>query len=207
MDDPNAQTPEQTLPKLVRFMLEHLRNLRLKGPSTLQHEHYAKVWQSLAFAGNKLIDQIKDLRFQGYERWETGDEATVELFGRLGVPKGKEFLQTAMRELAFLGTRWHANSTVANIDTQRFDPGQVPHLVELEATIKDVKMEDVEEEGVKMEDVATEDFKEEDVAEDAVTNQNVKPEALNKEVVEPKAIKTETREPSPSGPVFSSIES
>jgi hypothetical protein len=185
----------------------------------------------LSTAGNKLIDQIEDLRFQGYERWETGDEASVELFGRLGVPKGKEFLQTAMRELDFLGTRWHANSTVANIDTQRFDPGQVPRLVELEATIKDVKMEDedvkmedveeegvkmededvkmedVEEEGVKMEDVATEDFKEEDVAEDAVTNQNVKTEALNKEVVEPKAIKTETREPSPSGPVFSSIES
>ena len=209
MDEPTVQTPEQTLPELVRFTLEHLRNLQLKGPSTLQAEHYAKIWHSLSTAGKKLVDQIDDLRFNGYERWETGDEASVELFGRLGVPKGKEFLQTAMRELASLGTRWHASSTVANIDTQRFDPGQVPCLVELEATIEDIKLEDedVKMEGVKMEDVETEDFKEEDVVEDTVTNQTVKTEALKKEIVEPKGIKTEITEPSPPGPVFPSIES
>lgn len=68
MDDPTAQTAEQTLPELVRFVLEHPRNLRLKGPSTLQQERYAKAWQSLAIAGNKLIERIEDVRFHVCER-------------------------------------------------------------------------------------------------------------------------------------------
>jgi hypothetical protein len=187
MDDPNAQTPEQTLPKLVTFMLKHLRNLRLKGPSTLQHEHYAKVWQSLAVAGNKLIERIEDLRSNGYGRWETGDETSVQLFGRLGVPKSKEFLQNVVLELASLGTKWHVSSTLASIDTQPFDPDQVPRLVELEAVTEDVKMEDVE----------AEDVRKEDVMNDTNMNETIKTEAIKNEVIEP----------SPSGPVFPSIES
>jgi hypothetical protein len=182
MDDPNAQTPEQTLPKLVTFMLKHLRNLRLKGPSTLQHEHYAKVWQSLAVAGNKLIERIEDLRSDGYGRWETGNKASVQLFGRLGVPKSKEFLQNVMRELASLGTKWHVSSTLASIDTQPFDPYQVPRLVELEAAVEDVKTEYVEAE---------------DVMKDANMNETVNTEAIKNEVIEP----------SPQGPILPSIES
>lgn len=186
MDDATAQTPDQTLPELVRFVLEHLRNLRLKGPSTLQHEHYAKVWQSLSTAGNKLIERIEDLRFHGYEQWETGDEASVQLFGRLGVPKCKKVLQNVMREFASLGTKWHVSSTLASIDTQPFNPDQVPRLVELEAVIEDVKMEDVEAEVVKKEDATK----------DAVTNEAVKMEAIKNEIIEP----------SPPGPGFLSIE-
>jgi hypothetical protein len=227
MDDLTAQTRENTLPELVRFMLEHLRNLRLKGPSTLQQEHYAKVWQSLATAGNKLIERIDDLRFHGFERWETGDEASVKLFGRLGVPKSKEVLQNLMRELASLGTKWHVSSTLASIDTQPFDPDQVPRLVELEAAVEDVKMEDVKQEDVKQEDVKQEDVKQEDVKQEDVKQEDVKQEdvkqedvkqeyikqedvtedAVTNETVKMEAIKNEVIEPSLSGPVLPSIES
>lgn len=58
MDELTAQTSERTLPGLIHITLEHLRNLRLKGPPTFQHEHYAQAWQYLARAGNKLIDRI-----------------------------------------------------------------------------------------------------------------------------------------------------
>lgn len=130
MDDPTTQTSEQTLPELIRFMLEHMRGLRLRGPPTFQHEHYAQVWQYLAAAGNELVDLIEDLRFDGPGQWETGDEASIQEFGRLSVPKGKEFLQTVMREMASLGTKWHLSPTHAGIDTQRFAPNLVPRLVE-----------------------------------------------------------------------------
>lgn len=105
MDEPTAQTSEQTLPGLIRFTLEHLRNLRLKGPPNFQHEQYAEVWQALAAAGNSLIDQIENLRFEGHEQWETGDEASIQQFGsRFAVPQGKEFMRNVLRELGSLGT-------------------------------------------------------------------------------------------------------
>ena len=90
MDDPTAQTEDQTLPELIRSMLGHMRGLRLKGPPTFQHEHYADVWQALAAVGNYLVDRIEDLRFKGHEQWETGDEASIQQFGRLSVPQGKD---------------------------------------------------------------------------------------------------------------------
>ena len=104
MDEPTAQTSEQTLPGLIRFTLEQLRNLRLKGPPNFQHEQYAEVWQALAAAGNSLIDQIENLRFEGHEQWETGDEASIQQFGRFAVPQGKEFMRNVLRELGSLGT-------------------------------------------------------------------------------------------------------
>ena len=113
MDELAAQTSGQTMPELIHITLEHLRNLRLKGPPTFQHEHYAQAWQYLARAGNKPIDRIEDLRWEGHERWETGDEASIQVFGRNGVPQGKEFLRNVMRELASLGTTSHLSSAPA----------------------------------------------------------------------------------------------
>lgn len=104
MDEPTAQTSEQTLPGLIRFTLEQLRNLRLKGPPNFQHEQYAEVWQALAAAGNSLTDQIENLRVEGHEQWETGDEASIQQFGRFAVPQGKEFMRNVLRELGSLGT-------------------------------------------------------------------------------------------------------
>lgn len=191
MDEPTAQTAEQTLPELIRFMLEHMRGLRLKGPPTFQPEHYADVWQALVAASNYLINQIEDLRFEGHGQWETGDEASIQQFGRLAVPQGKEFLRRVLRELASLGTKWHLSSTRAGIDTQPFDPNQVPRLLELEAPIVDIKMEDSE----------TDDVKKEAVQEDVVEQ-----EGLKEEVIEPEVIKTEAVKPSPLDTVLPSIE-
>jgi len=96
MDELTAETSNWCFPDLIHFALEHLRTLRLEGPPTLQVESYAKVWRSLSTAGNNLIEMVEDLRFDGHERWETGDTSSVELFGRLAVPQAKEFLQNVM---------------------------------------------------------------------------------------------------------------
>ena len=151
MDDLVAQTSKRSLPDLVRFVLEHLRNLRLKSPAKFQHEVYAQAWRSLCAAANQLIDNIENLKLDGHGEWETGDEASTELFGKLSVPKAKEFLQRVLRELAHLGTKWHTSSASAGIDTQRFDADQIPLLEEIHATIEDIKFEDVTTEVVKKE--------------------------------------------------------
>lgn len=187
MADLTAHNSELTLPELVRFTLEHMRNLRLKGPSTLKDEHYAMIWRALSTASNKLVETIEELRFKGQEQWETGDDASYQQFGNISVPQGKEFLRDVIRELASLGTKWHTSSTSASIDTQRFDPDHVPRLVEFEAVIEDGKVEDVE----------PEDFKK------AVPMK----EAVKKDSTAPEFIKTEAIEPSPQDPVLSSIES
>jgi len=191
MDDPTAQTAEQTLPELIRFMLEHMRGLQLKCPPTFQPEDYVNVWQYLAAAGNYLIDQIEDLRFEGHGQWESGDEASIQQFGRLAVPQGKEFLRRVLRELASLGTKWHLSSTRAGIDTQPFDPNHVPRLLELETPIV----------GVKMEDSETDDAKKEAVQEDVAEK-----EILKEAVIEPEVIKTEAVKPPPQDTVLPSIE-
>lgn len=185
MDELAAQTSGQTMPELIHITLEHLRNLRLKGPPTFQHEHYAQAWQYLARAGNKPIDRIEDLRWEGHERWETGDEASIQVFGRNGVPQGKEFLRNVMRELASLGTTSHLSSAPAITDTQRFDPDQVPRLQDFEEPGADVNMEDFKNHAKK---------------------DDVKEEEDKKETIEPKAFKTEAVEPSPQDPVVPSIE-
>jgi len=191
MDEPTAQATEPTLPELIRFMLEHMRGIQLKCPPTFQPEDYVNVWQYLAAAGNYLIDQIEDLRSKGLDQWETGDEASVQQFGRLSVPQGKKFLQTVIREMASLGTKSHVTSARAGIDTQPFDPNLVPRLVESEALV----------EGVRRENDETDDVKNEDFVKEAVENDVVK-----KEAVEPKVIKAEAVAPSPQEPVFASIE-
>ncbi|GAB7334142.1 hypothetical protein MBLNU13_g06213t1 [Cladosporium sp. NU13] len=191
MDESTAQTAEQTLPELIRFVLERMRGLQLEGPPTFQPEHYVNVWQYLAAAGNYLIDQIKDLRSKGHEQWETGDEASIQQFGRLSVPKGKEFLKAVTREMASLGTKSHLSSARAGIDTQPFDPYQVPFLVEFELPIEDVEREDCETG---------------DVEKVAVQEDTVEEDVVEKEAIEPKVIKTEAVEPSPQDTVLPSIE-
>ena len=151
MDDLVAQTSKRSLPDLVRFVLEHLHNLRLKSPANFQYEVYAQAWRSLCAAANQLIDNIENLKLDGHGERETGDEASTELFGKLSVPKAKEFLQRVLRELAHLGTKWHMSSASAGIDTQRFDADQIPLLEELHATVEDIKFEDVTTEVVKKE--------------------------------------------------------
>jgi len=191
MDDLTTQTLNRSFPELIHSTLENLRNLRLEGPPALQAENYAKVWRSLSTAGNNLMETIEDLRLDGHERWETGDTASVELFGRLAVPQAKEFLQNVMSELASLGTTSHANSDHTIIDTRRFDLDRVPLLVKREATDGDVKMEDVETKDIKKEDVDP---------------GGIKPESIKPEIISPKAIKTESISPPPQDPIFPSIE-
>ena len=117
------------------------------------------AWRLLAAAGNHLIDKIEDLRFGDCDWWETGDKASIELFGRLGVPKAKEFLQEVMLELDFLGTKWKVGSAHASIDTKPFDADKIPRLAEVEN--EDVDMEEVNTEDVEMEDVNEEIAKKE----------------------------------------------
>lgn len=213
MDDCTSPNSERPLPELVGLMLEHLRSLRLAGPPTLQAEHYAKIWRSLSTAGNNLIKTIEGLRDDDYGRWETGDAASIELFGENCVPKAKKFLQDVTRELYSLGITWHVNPAGASIDTQRFDPERVPRLVEPGATGGDVKMEDVKKEEdvitadfVKKEDVKKEDVKKEVVKAEVAKNEAVKEEAIKPEDVKKEVIKTEPVEPSPQDHVLASIE-
>ena len=183
MDDLTAQTSERTFPELVRSMLEHLHNLRLKGPSTLKYEDYAMFWRSLSTAGNRLIDTIEDLRLDGHDQWETGDEASIQQFGELSTAQGKKHLRVVIRELASLGTKWHVSSVSANIATQRFDPSHIPRLVEFETVVEDGKVEDYEPEDSKKEIIVK--------------------EVIKKDLTAP----TEAFESSPQDPVLPSIES
>jgi hypothetical protein len=144
------------------------------------------VWHWLCSAGNSLADNIEDLRADGYERWESGDEASIELFSENGIPQAKVFTQRAIHDLTRLGRSWRVRSASGDIDTERFDPKEVPRLVELQATIEDVRKEDIKEEDDKIEVIKREHIKKEDV-------QN-------------KVIKKEDVESSPQGPVLSSIE-
>jgi hypothetical protein len=145
MNNPVDQPSQRPLPELLRFVLEHLRNLRLKGPEGLLNEEYARVWHWSCSAGNSLADKVEDLRADGYERWESGDEASIELFGENGIPQAKVFTRRAIHDLTRLGRSWRVRSASGNIDIKRFDSKEVPRLVELQATIEDVRKEDIKE--------------------------------------------------------------
>lgn len=121
MDDAVAQASTQPLPELVRVVLRNIRSLQLAAPSTFQHEQHAQVLTSLSAACDKLSGTVEDHRLNpGHERWETGDEASIELFGELSVRQAKEFLQRVMHELAYLGIQDSTQST-STIDAQLFD--------------------------------------------------------------------------------------
>ena len=137
MDDPYNQPLDGPLPELVRFVLEQMRNLDLKGPDKLPREEYPRVWCTLSFAGNHLVDRIETLRLREHEQWETGDQASFELFGENRVSRAKVFTQRVVTDLARLGQSWHRLSVTASIDTQRFDPEQVPLRQELQVTVED----------------------------------------------------------------------
>lgn len=64
MDGPTAQTAEQPLPELIRFMLEHMQGLQLEGPPTSQPEDCVNAWQSLAAAGKLPHQRNRGLAFQ-----------------------------------------------------------------------------------------------------------------------------------------------